>query len=104
MRRLSTIAAVVALITSPHGVSAQGSAVQTMPLPVLGIGGGISIPAGGIAKDRQPGFNLDGMAEFRVPSEPLGLRAEVLYQYFGTSKNALNASSANTVGFLLNVV
>jgi len=104
MPRASIIAPVFALLSISSTLAAQASAVQTMPLPVLGIGGGISIPAGGIAKDRQPGFNLDGMAEFRVPSEPLGLRAEVLYQYFGTSKNALNASSANTVGFLLNVV
>lgn len=104
MRRLSTIAALAALIASPSGVSAQAAAPQTMPLPVIGIGGGISIPAGGIAKDRQPGFNLNALAEFRVPSEPLGLRGEVLYQYFGHDKNALNASDANTVAFLVNVV
>ena len=35
-----------------------------MPIPIIGIGGGISIPAGGIAKDRQPGFNLGALAEF----------------------------------------
>lgn len=104
MPRASITAAFVALVSISPTLFAQGSAVQTMPLPLLGIGGGISIPAGGIAKNRQPGFNLDGMAEFRVPTEPLGLRAEVLYQYFGTDKNALGASSANTVGVLLNVV
>jgi Outer membrane protein beta-barrel domain len=104
MRRLLAFAVLVALVTSGRGLAAQTAAVQTMPLPVLGIGGGISIPAGGIAKDRQPGFNLHAMAEFRVPSEPLGLRGEVLYQYFGHDKNALNASDANTVAFLVNVV
>lgn len=82
----------------------QGAGAQTMPLPVLGIGGGISIPAGGIAKNRQPGFNINGLAEFRVPSEPLGLRGEVLYQYFAHDKNALNTTNANTVAFLVNVV
>ena len=75
-----------------------------MPVPIFGIGGGISIPAGGIAKNRQPGFNLDAMAEFRTPSEPVGLRGEVLYQYFGKDQNAVAASAANTMGFLVNVV
>jgi len=104
MRKASTLAAFALLVSMSSSLAAQGSAVQTMPLPVLGIGGGISIPAGGIAKNRQPGFNLDGMAEFRVPSEPLGLRGEVLYQYFGADKNALNASSANALALLLSVV
>jgi hypothetical protein len=104
MRNASILATFIALVSASSSVAAQGSAVQTMPLPLIGIGGGISIPAGGIAKNRQPGFNLDGMAEFRVPSEPLGLRGEVLYQYFGADKNALNATSANTVALLLSVV
>src|SRR5690242_18414369 len=104
MRKAPALAAFFALVSASSSLGAQGAAVQTMPLPVLGIGGGISIPAGGIAKNRQPGFNLDGMAEFRVPSEPLGLRGEVLYQYFAADKNALNASSANTVALLLSVV
>jgi hypothetical protein len=102
MHKVSTIALLVALASTSRVAGAQ--AAQTMPLPVLGIGGGISIPAGGIAKNRQPGFNLDGMAEFRVPSEPLGLRGEVLYQYFGVDKNALNTATANSVAFLVNVV
>ena len=75
-----------------------------MPIPILGIGGGISIPAGGIAKDRQPGFNLGALAEFRTPSEPLGLRGEVFYQYFGRDENVANSTSANTMAFLVNVV
>jgi hypothetical protein len=32
------------------------------------------------------------------------LRGEILYQYFGVNKNAVNVSSANTVGFLLDVI
>ena len=105
MRKLFVVpATVIGLLVASQSAGAQAAGAQTMPLPVLGIGGGISIPAGGIAKNRQPGFNLDGMAEFRVPSEPLGLRGEVLYQYFGVDKNALNASSANTVAFLVDVV
>ena len=104
MRRLSTIVALVALPFAAPGLSAQGAGAQTMPLPVLGLGGGISIPAGGLAKNRQPGFNVDGMAEFRVPSEPLGIRGEVLYQYFAHDKNALNTTDANTIAFLVNVV
>lgn len=102
MRKLS-ILAFVALALPSRSVVAQAP-VQTMPVPIIGIGGGISIPAGGIAKNRQPGFNLDAMAEFRTPSEPLGLRGEVLYQYFGKDQNAVAASDANTVGFLVNVV
>jgi hypothetical protein len=105
MRRLSVAAILIAALAGAHSLSAQAAAAaQTMPLPQIGIGGGISIPAGGIAKDRQPGFNLGAMAEFRIPSEPLGLRGEVLYQYFGHDKNALNTTDANTVAFLVNVV
>jgi hypothetical protein len=102
MRKLS-IVALVALALTSGSLSAQAP-VQTMPVPIIGIGGGISIPAGGIAKNRQPGFNLDAMAEFRTPSEPLGLRGEVLYQYFGKDQNAVGATSANTAGFLVSVV
>jgi hypothetical protein len=94
----------LAFVLGVRPVAAQAAGAKTIPVPVIGIGGGISIPAGGIAKNRQPGFNLDAMAEFRAPPEPLGLRGEVLYQYFGTDKNAVGATSANTVGFLLSVV
>lgn len=104
MRRLSNIAMLLALAGLARPLAAQAAGAQTMPVPIIGLGGGISVPAGGIAKNRQPGFNLDAMAEFRAPSEPLGLRGEVLYQYFGVSKNAVGVSSANTVGFLLDVV
>lgn len=103
MRRLPTLLAVLVFISSARVATGQAAGAQTMPLPVLGIGGGISIPAGGIARNRQPGFNIDGMAEFRVPSEPLGLRGEVLYQYFAHDKDALT-TDVNTVGFLVNVV
>jgi hypothetical protein len=104
MRRYSTFVVSLILAASARTAGAQGAAAATMPVPIIGIGGGISIPAGGISKNRQPGFNLDAMAEFRTPSEPLGLRGEVLYQYFGADKNALNTSAANTVAFLVNVV
>jgi hypothetical protein len=77
---------------------------QTMPFPILGVGAGISIPAGGVAKDRVPGFNLLGLAEFRTPTEPLGIRAEALYQYFGAKQNATGVSSSNTFAVLVNVI
>jgi hypothetical protein len=104
MQRLSIIVASFTLLSTSRSVMAQTTAPQTMPVPILGIGGGISVPAGGIAKDRQPGFNLDAMAEFRTPSEPLGLRGEVLYQYFGRDQNVATSTTANTVAFLVNVV
>src|SRR3982751_6781663 len=101
MYKLSILVLAFSFVASRS--SAAQAPVQTMPVPIIGIGGGISIPAGGVAKNRQPGFNLDAMAEFRTPSEPLGLRGEVLYQYFGKDQNAVT-SDANTVGFLVNVV
>ena len=104
MSRIWSIATAIAFVSAARGASAQAAGATSMPVPIIGVGGGISIPAGGIAKNRQPGFNLDAMAEFRAPSEPLGLRGEVLYQYFGASNNTVNVSSANTVGFLLDVV
>ena len=104
MHRLCIMAVALTSLASGHVALAQAAGATSMPVPIIGIGGGISVPAGGIAKDRQPGFNLDAMAEFRAPSEPLGLRGEVLYQYFGANKNATTVSSANTVGFLLDVV
>jgi hypothetical protein len=104
MRKYSIVVVSLALIFARRPLAGQTAAPQTMPVPIIGIGGGISIPAGGLAKDRQPGFNLDAMAEFRTPSEPLGLRGEVLYQYFGRDKSALNSTDANTVAFLVNVV
>jgi hypothetical protein len=85
------------------GASAQAP-VQTVPFPIFGVGGGISIPAGGVAKDRAPGFNLVGLAEFRTPSEPLGIRAEALYQYFGAKQNSVGVESSNNFAALINVV
>lgn len=102
MHKLSILVLAFSFVAS-RSAAAQAP-VQTMPVPIIGVGGGISIPAGGFAKDRQPGFNLDAMVEFRTPSEPLGLRGEVLYQYFGKDQNAPNATTANTVAFLVNVV
>ena len=104
MRKFSYFVALVALVSTSRSLVAQAAAAQTMPIPIIGIGGGISIPAGGIAKDRQPGFNIDAMAEFRTPSEPLGLRGEVIYQYFGRDQNVVTSTNANTVAFLVNVV
>ena len=104
MRRLSILVALLAVISSSRRLSAQAAGAQTMPIPIIGIGGGISIPAGGIAKDREPGFNLSALAEFRTPSEPLGLRGEMLYQYFGRDVNAANSTSANTIALTVNVV
>lgn len=103
MRRYSTLVGLVILFAGARAAMSQAAAA-TQPIPIIGIGGGISIPAGGISKNRQPGFNIDGMAEFRTPSEPLGLRGEVLYQYFGASKNATGVSDANAVALLLSVV
>lgn len=104
MRRYSILLQFVALAATTRTLAAQAAAATTMPIPIIGIGGGISIPLGGISKNRQPGFNLDAMAEFRAPSQPLGLRGEVLYQYFGASKNSVDVSDANTLGFLVDVV
>ena len=104
MQRLSALLAFLALLATSRTLVAQAPPTSSMPVPIVGIGGGISIPAGGIAKDRQPGFNLDAMAEFRTPNEPLALRGEVLYQYFGKDQNVANATTANTVAFLINVV
>ena len=66
MRRLSIFVALLGAL-STRSLAAQAAGAQTMPIPIIGIGGGISIPAGGIAKDRQPGFNLGALAEFRTP-------------------------------------
>src|SRR5205823_2626493 len=74
MHRFSIGVALLVSAWSARPLAAQAAGAQTMPIPIIGLGGGISIPAGGIAKDRQPGFNLDALAEFRTPSEPLGLR------------------------------
>jgi len=101
MRKLSIL---VLLFLVASRSSAAQAPVQTMPVPIIGLGGGISIPAGGFAKDRQPGFNLDGLVEFRTPSEPLGLRGEVLYQYFGKDVRVANATTGNTLAFLVDVV
>src|SRR4051795_3769277 len=102
MHKLSILVLAFSFVAS-RSLAAQAP-VQTMPIPIIGIGGGISIPAGGNAKDRQPGFNIDAMGEFRTPSEPLGLRGEVIYQYFGRDQNVVTSTNANTVAFLVNVV
>src|ERR1044072_4344932 len=102
MRKLSILVLAFPFVAS-HSSAAQAP-VPTMPWPVIGLGGGVSIPPGGFAKDRHPGCNLDGMVELWTPSAPRGLRGEVLYQYFGKDQNAVNSTSANTVAFLVNVV
>lgn len=104
-RQFSSIALLgSALLVGGQRLGAQASPGQTMPFPVFGLGGGISVPVGGVAKDRLPGFNLVGLAEFRTPSEPLGIRAEALYQYFGAKENSAGVENSNTFAALINVV
>lgn len=109
MRRFSLLRYFAAVFSVGLGsaAGAQDAApkdIQTVPFPILGIGGGISVPAGGFAKGRVPGFNLSALAEFRTPSEPLGIRAEALYQYFGKKENAVGATSSNTFAAVVNVM
>ena len=106
MQRFAIVPLLVAisLASGARLAAGQSEGVQTMPFPLLGIGGGISFPAGGVSKDRVPGFDLSGFAEFRTPSEPLGIRAELLYQYFGKKKDLVGVKSSTTFAALVNVL
>jgi hypothetical protein len=112
MRRLSIASTLLLTLpiiaVSATRLSAQGRdsirTIQSVPRPSVGFSGGISLPAGGFAKQHIAGFNLAGVAEFRAPSAPTGLRGEVLYQYFGRKKNVTGAESSNTLAFLVNAV
>jgi hypothetical protein len=105
MSRFIVVASLMAsALMFSRPLAAQAAGVQTVPFPIFGIGGGIAIPAGGVAKDRVPGFNLVGMAEFRTPSEPLGIRTELLYEYFGHKQDATTATNSTTIAGLINVV
>jgi hypothetical protein len=106
MRRhlFAHLLAAAALLAASRVTAAQAAGPQTVPFPTFGLGGGISIPVGGVAKDRLPGFNVVGLAEFRTPSEPLGIRAEALYQYFGAKENAVGVEDSNNFAALINVV
>jgi len=93
---VTTVLLALVLFSTSRPLAAQGSG-QTVPFPIFGVGGGI-------AKDRLPGFNLVGMTEFRTPSEPLAIRAELLYEYFGHKQSVVGATTSTTVAGVINVV
>lgn len=103
MTRSSILWAVGAAFAAPAMAVAQ-TAPQMIPNPQFGVAGGISIPAGGFSKNRVPGFNLSGIAEFRGANEPLGVRGEVLYQYFGHKTDVAGATSSNSVAAIVSVL
>lgn len=102
--------AVLALALGAFGapVAAQASGspptIQTVPFPAVGFSAGISIPAAGFSKTHVAGFNLAGLAEFHTPTEPLGVRAEAQYQYFGKKTSVAGAESSSNLGLTVNVV
>ena len=111
MRRLSIASTLLLALTfcalSATNLSAQRDSIRTiqaLPRPAFGLAAGISVPVGGFAKQHIAGFNFAGVAELRKTTEPVGLRGEVLYQYFGKKKNVSGAESSNTLAFLVNAV
>lgn len=94
----------LAAALAPAASLAAQTAGQTIPNPQFGAAAGISVPAGGFAKNLVPGFNLSGMAEFRGANSPLGIRGELLYQYFGRKKDVAGAGSNHSEAAVVSVL
>ena len=80
-RILATVAAIAALAFTPLAASAQ------LPLRV-GLGGGISMPVGDIAKTSDAGINLVASASFTPARLPVGFEAAATYHNFAPKKGA----------------
>lgn len=91
--RLAT-AATAALIATP--LAAQTPDIVVPPRPLIGFSGGISIPAGGLSKTQQSGFNLGALAEYRAPGEAMGIRGELNFEQFSKKQNATVGSRSAT--------
>ncbi|HKO16680.1 MAG TPA: outer membrane beta-barrel protein [Gemmatimonadaceae bacterium] len=108
MTRLSIPRAGLAITiaaAAPLGAQASSPAtIQTIPYPAVGLSAGISIPAGGLSRSRVAGFNLAALAEFHTPTEPLGIRGELQYQYFGKKADVTGATSSSSLGATVDVV
>ena len=91
------------LIAAP--LAAQTPDIVVPPRPFIGFSGGISIPAGGLSKTQQSGFNIGALAEYRAPGEAMGIRGELNFEQFSKKQDAPTSRSATelTINALYNV-
>ena len=91
-----------------HWMLALGLASPAAAFGQLGSGQtggafGVSLPVGPLASGHQAGFNLSGFAEYHAPSEPMGVRAELLYERFEAVQNS-TVGANQAIGATINAV
>lgn len=98
--RLAPFAAAV-LVAAP--LAAQTPDIVVPPRPLIGFSGGISIPAGGLSRTQQAGFNLGALAEYHAPGEAVGIRGELNFEQFSKKQNS-GASSRSATELTINAL
>ena len=98
MKRLGTIAALLALCAAP--ALAQGG----LSAGHLGASFGISFPTGSLARNHASGFNLAGIAEYEAPGQVMGVRGELFYERFGAKTGVAGARAVQTGAAIIDAV
>lgn len=95
MTRLSLcLAPLAAAVLAAAPLAAQTPDIVVPPRPLIGFSGGISIPAGGLSRTQQSGFNLGALAEYHAPGEAVGIRGELNFEQFSKKQDAPKSRSA----------
>jgi hypothetical protein len=96
MRRFVLTATIAALCA----VSADAQQTTVPPAsPTIGasggIGGGIALPLGQLAKTNAAGYSMEGLIDFSAAEQPYSFRLELIYQRFDKKASVVGASNVN---------
>ncbi len=95
-RMLARLAPAVALTLIAAPLVAQTPDIVVPPRPLIGVEGGISIPAGGLSSTQQAGFNLGALAQYDPAGEALGVRGELMFEQFSKKQSSTVGSRSGT--------
>lgn len=99
--RLPIVLALLTVTGTALGAQTSGAVI---PSGLVGLGAGMSIPAGSLNDGYSAGFNLSGLVELRAPQEAVGVRAELLWERFEPKEDVTAIENKNAVAVVLNAM
>lgn len=99
--RSSTLALLAILLPAVVAAQQPGAVI---PAGQVGVAAGISLPTGQLADSYSAGFNLAGLVQLRLPTELVGLRAEVLWEHFERKEALVDVRNKNGVALTVNAM
>src|SRR5689334_8863811 len=98
MRRIVSIALASLLVAGSAG--AQTTSVPPAS-PTIGasggLGGGIALPMGDLAKTNAAGYELMGLVDFSAAEQPFSFRMELTYQRYDKDVSVAGSNNMNLI-------